>query len=57
MKIRDKTEKIYLFPSPDRNKFCIFSLGALNIYKGPFFGGYKVNINEHGLFIALINTP
>ena len=56
MKIRDKTVKIYLIPSPEENNFCIFSLGALNSFKGPFFGGYKVNINENGLFLALINT-
>ena len=57
MKIRDKTVKIYLIPSPGEYNFNIFSLGALNSYKGPLLGGYKVNINEHGLFIALINTP
>ena len=56
MKIRDKTEKIYLTSSPEGNNFNIFSLGALNSFKGPFFGGYKVNINENGLFLALINT-
>ena len=56
MKIRDKTGKIYLIPSPEENNFCIFSLGALNSFKGPFLGGYKVNINENGLFLALINT-
>ena len=56
MKIRYKTEKIYLTSSPKGNNFSIFSLGALNSFKGPFFGGYKVNINENGLFLALINT-
>ena len=56
MKIRDKTGIIYLIPSPEGNNFCIFKLGALNPYKGPFFDGYKVNINENGLFLALTNT-
>ena len=52
MEIRDKTEKIYLTSSPEGNNISIFSLGALNSFKGPFFGGYKVNINENGLFLA-----
>ena len=56
MKIRDKIEKIYLTSSPGWNNFSIFSLGALNSFKRLFFGGCKVNINENGLFLALINT-
>ena len=56
IKIRDKTGKIYLIPSPEGNNFCIFSPGATKSFKGPFFGGYKVNINENGLFLVLINT-
>ena len=56
MKIRDETEKIYLIISPEGINFCIFSLGAPKSFKGLFFGGYKVNINENGLFLVLINT-